>query len=276
GRAVSPEMFQTPSHVLSGQHVSGRSDVGLCMHWDDVGVGVGNISAGEEKGHMPYPISRFDALRDFLTQDEDPSGQIGRYDLERLIVPLRDDLGMARSDGRDIQERHQFSVFAQDDGVSLAGSYFTERAVVHGHLLATLPMPDQKSSPARSAQRGRSYDGIAHPAKPRVASRSWPRWSSTSYSITWSARTSTDCGIVRPSALAVLRLMTSSNRVGRSIGISAGLDPFRTRPTRWPAVRNASTIAGPYAIRQPSIAFSLNKDIVGSLFGVARSAISRP
>src|SRR5215831_10420545 len=37
-----------------------------------------------------------------------------------------------------------------------------------------------------------------------------PRWSSTVYSITWSARKRSVCGIVRPSALAVLRLITSS------------------------------------------------------------------
>jgi hypothetical protein len=34
------------------------------------------------------------------------------------------------------------------------------------------------------------------------------------YSITWSARSKNDSGIVRPSDLAVLRLMTSSNLVG--------------------------------------------------------------
>ena len=47
------------------------------------------------------------------------------------------------------------------------------------------------------------------------------------YSITWSARSSTDCGIVSPSALAVLRLMTSSNFVGCSTGRSPGLAPLR-------------------------------------------------
>src|SRR5438876_10034176 len=46
------------------------------------------------------------------------------------------------------------------------------------------------------------------------------------YSITWSARPSTDCGMVSPSAFAVLRLITSSNFVGCSIGKSAGLAPL--------------------------------------------------
>src|SRR5262245_18786407 len=43
------------------------------------------------------------------------------------------------------------------------------------------------------------------------------------YSITWSARWSSDAGIARPRAFAVLRLMTSSNLVGCSIGRSPGL-----------------------------------------------------
>src|SRR5215472_12027502 len=45
--------------------------------------------------------------------------------------------------------------------------------------------------------------------------------------MTSSARASTDGGMVRPSALAVLRLMTSSNLVGCSTGRSAGLEPLR-------------------------------------------------
>ena len=52
-----------------------------------------------------------------------------------------------------------------------------------------------------------------------------------SYSITSSARSSSDCGIVRPSALAVLRLITSSNRDGCSTGRSPGLAPFKIRST---------------------------------------------
>src|SRR5262245_45217628 len=46
-----------------------------------------------------------------------------------------------------------------------------------------------------------------------------------------SARPSTDGGIVRPSALAVLRLITSSYFVGCSTGRSAGLAPFRILST---------------------------------------------
>jgi hypothetical protein len=52
------------------------------------------------------------------------------------------------------------------------------------------------------------------------------------HSITSSARPSSDGGIVRPRALAVLRLITRLNLVGRSTSNSAGLAPFRMRRRR--------------------------------------------
>src|SRR6267378_30980 len=52
------------------------------------------------------------------------------------------------------------------------------------------------------------------------------------YSIVSSARASIAGAISRPSVLAVLRLMTNSNRVGCSIGRSAGLAPLRILSTK--------------------------------------------
>src|SRR5262245_59705007 len=52
-----------------------------------------------------------------------------------------------------------------------------------------------------------------------------------SYSMTSSARPSTTGGIARPSALAVLRLITSSYLVGACTGRSAGFSPLRMRST---------------------------------------------
>src|SRR5215217_4445614 len=49
------------------------------------------------------------------------------------------------------------------------------------------------------------------------------------HSITSSARASSVGGISRPSALAVLRLMTSSYLVGACTGRSAGFSPLRMR-----------------------------------------------
>src|SRR5207244_3481197 len=50
------------------------------------------------------------------------------------------------------------------------------------------------------------------------------------YSITSSARASSASGMVRPSALAVFELITSSNFVGCKTGRSPGFAPFRTFP----------------------------------------------
>src|SRR4029450_12948338 len=69
------------------------------------------------------------------------------------------------------------------------------------------------------------------------------------YSMTWSARRSNVCGIVSPSALAVLRLMTSANLVGCSTGRSAGLAPLRILSTKVAARRQRSGKVTPNAIR---------------------------
>lgn len=51
------------------------------------------------------------------------------------------------------------------------------------------------------------------------------------YSITSSARASSVAGTVRPSALAVLRLITNSYLLGACTGRSAGFSPLRIRST---------------------------------------------
>jgi hypothetical protein len=61
------------------------------------------------------------------------------------------------------------------------------------------------------------------------------------YSITSSARPSSVGGISRPSALAVLRLITSSKWVGCSTGRSAGRAPFRILSTYTAALRKSSS-----------------------------------
>src|SRR5262249_62174046 len=51
------------------------------------------------------------------------------------------------------------------------------------------------------------------------------------HSITSSARAMSAGGTVRPMALAVARLMTSSSLLGNSTGRSAGFSPFKIRST---------------------------------------------
>src|SRR5215510_10844834 len=65
------------------------------------------------------------------------------------------------------------------------------------------------------------------------------------YSITSSARLSSDSGTARPSILAVLRLNTNSNFVGRSIGSAAGSAPRATLPARTPTSRYKLSRFGP-------------------------------
>ena len=54
-----------------------------------------------------------------------------------------------------------------------------------------------------------------------------------------------EVGISKPSVLAVLRLIFNSILVGCSIGISAGLAPFKILPTICPARRNVSKVLAP-------------------------------
>src|SRR5215813_12211463 len=69
------------------------------------------------------------------------------------------------------------------------------------------------------------------------------------HSMTSSVRASRVGGTVRPSALAVLRLMTNSYFVGTCTGRSAGFSPFRMRSI-YPAARpNGSIASTPYAMR---------------------------
>src|SRR4030095_15825642 len=69
------------------------------------------------------------------------------------------------------------------------------------------------------------------------------------YRITLSAFVSVHCGIVRPICLAVLRLITNSNFVGCSTGMSAGLVPLRILSTKIAARRYKSESLAPYDIR---------------------------
>src|SRR5262249_11360604 len=74
------------------------------------------------------------------------------------------------------------------------------------------------------------------------------------HSITSSAVCRNGSGMVRPSAFAVLRLMTSSYLVGCWTGRSLGLTPLRIRSTYPAACRNMSASSGPYEINPPSLA----------------------
>src|ERR1700740_3200946 len=102
------------------------------------------------------------------------------------------------------------------------------RSLAHSRVLEVPPV---QLIPGFLTPRRRSTSG---PATPRAYHRFHPPGSAhcrcVTHSMTSSARPRTDGGTVRPSALAVLRLTTSSKVVGCWTGRSAGLVPLRILP----------------------------------------------
>src|SRR5262249_48324298 len=78
------------------------------------------------------------------------------------------------------------------------------------------------------------------------------RQSTARHWMTMSARATSDCGIVMPSAFAVFSLTTSSNVVGCSTGRSAGFAPRRILSTYTAARCQAPGILVPYESRPPA------------------------
>src|SRR5262249_36377774 len=89
-----------------------------------------------------------------------------------------------------------------------------------------------------------------------------------------SARASTDGGIVRLRALAVLRLITRSKTVGSSTGRSAGFAPLRIRSTYHAVRRQIASKFGAYVMRQPAATNCRWSHIEGSRWRRARSAMT--
>src|SRR5271165_5349238 len=77
--------------------------------------------------------------------------------------------------------------------------------------------------------------------------------STARHSITSAAATCRVNGTVRPSALAVLRLITSSNFIGCWTGRLAGLSPRKIRSIYDAARRNSSTTSIPYESKPPIV-----------------------
>src|SRR6516164_2488629 len=93
------------------------------------------------------------------------------------------------------------------------------------------------------------------------------------HSITSSAVARSVGGTVRPSALALFKLMASSNLTGCSTGRSAGLVPCKILCTYSAARRYKSVRLGPYEMSPPATAFSFTTYIVGNRFFATKSII---
>src|SRR6516225_5056963 len=93
------------------------------------------------------------------------------------------------------------------------------------------------------------------------------------HSITSSAVARSVGGTVRPSALALFKLMASSNLTGCSTGRLAGLVPCKILCTYSAARRYKSVRLGPYEMSPPATAFSFTTYIVGNRFFATKSII---
>ena len=142
--------------------------------------------------------------------DRHPAGdQVGR----QRPQPVRLILRIAVFD-RNVLARH-ISGFAQ----AAAKAFHQVRALAGRKAVQE---PDHRHRRLLRARRER-------PRRPRAAEQRDEL--AAFHSITSSARASSVGGISRPNALAVLRLITSSNFVGCITGKSAGLVPFKILPT---------------------------------------------
>ena len=116
--------------------------------------------------------------------------------------------------------------------VALSGGYSRDEADT---LLARVDRRPHRAAERPAVQRraGRvdrqHLQGVDH----LIASDHW---------ITSSARCRSDCGMLRPSAFAVLRLMIRSNLVGCSTGMSPGFAPFRILSTKLAAARQCHAL----------------------------------
>src|SRR5262249_22782992 len=88
-----------------------------------------------------------------------------------------------------------------------------------------------------------------------------------------SARSKNPSGIVRPMALAVFRLIASSNFVGCSIGKSFGWRPCNTLCTNLAPCRNKAGPSAPYDIKPPASTKARVVEAAGKRCSTARSAI---
>src|SRR5262245_18946025 len=115
-----------------------------------------------------------------------------------------------------------------DDGTALDPSEFAQPLFKSGDPLARggTRLPAQKPD-------GRQLARLLGPRRERPrrsAAEQTDEFAAPHHSITSSARASSVGGTSRPSALAAIRLMSSSYLVGRTTGRSAGLPPLRILP----------------------------------------------
>src|SRR5271167_5059758 len=123
------------------------------------------------------------------------------------------------------------------------------RRLLERHRLVGLPAPGCVHCDDQTALSCDHLIFSVHAAQPAIMS--WapaftePSGFAPPHSITSSAVARSVGGTVRPSAFAVLRLITSSNLTGNWMGRSLGFSPFNIRSTKVAARRQLSVKSFP-------------------------------
>ena len=167
-------------------------------------------------------------------RSEPDGGDYGRWSVHRVTYETRHlylhETCQRERGRRDLDRRN--TIVAESISGRLNGATSGDRRDVMTDSetgWALVPVAAPESPPARAGVT----PGRTRAPRPRTrAARTLRVGRARAHSMTSSARTRKDCGIVSPSALAVLRLMTNSNFVGCSMGSSAGFAPFRILSTK--------------------------------------------
>jgi hypothetical protein len=142
-----------------------------------------------------------------------------------------------------------FSQFSSFDGASESGSYLIQRdrdkRSTRKLDVGVFTQPGSKTEVELANADFWFTPQSRHPPVRPSCRLSTNNGSQGPHSITSSARASKLGESARPRALAVLRLITNSNFVGCSTGISPGLVPFRILSTNSAARRNWSGMFDP-------------------------------
>src|SRR5262249_31633289 len=133
-----------------------------------------------------------------------------------------------------------------NDVLTLDKAYFLDTRAECGEVVVGPPLKWGRTTGEKPnhGHRGPLRQRRERPPRRRAAEQR-DELAPANHSITSSAGAGSVSGTVRPSALAVLRLTTSSNLVGCSTGRSAGLAPLRILFTKAAARRNMSAGFGP-------------------------------
>src|SRR6516225_7820543 len=144
----------------------------------------------------------------------------------------RDNDGNSSANQLVQQFRHAFHLDAAETIIDHNILAFDESVVLEALSKCAAPLVGfNQPGTKKSNHRHRRLLRDRHQRPSRRSAQKRDELAATNHSITWSAIASNDGGTVRPSVLAVCRLMISSNLVGRMTRRSAGFSPLRMRPT---------------------------------------------